>query len=701
MMLPWLCGYDHGIAYRVNLKNMKTQSPMPSSHFSLFKRFLALTMVLACNTSSYALESDTNSALSEEDFLGDIPIVLTATRLAQPITEAPAAITIIDREMIHASGAREIADLFRMVPGFVVSRDSGHQPIVSYHGLTDEYAVRMQVLIDGRSVYSPLFGGVVWANLPLAMDNIERIEVIRGPNSASYGSNSFLSVINIITRHASETTGTFIRGTRGSNIVKDVYARYGDTTGDLDYRVTVGINNDNGFEARDDDRRMKTARFRADYHLTANDSLMFQTGITRGVREIDSKSLGIYEDRDIRINFEQLRWNRQINNNDALSLQFFHTVEDITDIFDVTLPPAIHVVRDNSTRSERFDVELQHTKQIHETARTVWGLGLRQDSAKGLQIFGTDPATGYTGNQPYFYNQVARIFSNVEWRVRNNITLNLGAMWEQSDLADQEFSPRMSINYSITPEHSIRYIASRATRTPSLSEARGNNRIPVENWPVAPTNFAAVPWVGNENLEPAEITSYELGYHASLVRKKLSFDLKLFREDLRGLITLDENSIPNPDDPWLEEYEIYANATDAHIHGAEANLEFFPMHDTRVVVSRSYTKIKSQNPNVPSQQLAESAPKHITSILAINRFTGGQTGSIMYYRVSDSNGLGSGKPLEGYAHVNLRLAFPFKWTGMSAELAFIVQNATGDYLDWRKDNTAETQHYITVSAQWN
>jgi iron complex outermembrane receptor protein len=140
--------------------------------------------------------------LTEEQYFSDIPIVLTATRLAQPATEAPAAITVIDREMIKASGAREIADLLRLAPGFVVSHENGYTPIVMYHGLSDEYARRMQVLIDGRSVYAPSGGGVEWTNLPLTVDDIERIEVIRGPNAASYGSNSFLSIINIITLHS-------------------------------------------------------------------------------------------------------------------------------------------------------------------------------------------------------------------------------------------------------------------------------------------------------------------------------------------------------------------------------------------------------------------------------------------------------------------------------------------------------------------
>lgn len=227
---------------------MKISQHLSTAQLFLLLAFIVLTISSVNFSSAYAMKPASDVSLSEEDFLAEIPMVLTATRLAQPITEAPAAITIIDREMIRASGAREIADLFRMVPGFVVNHDSGHTPIVSYHGLSNEYVARMQVLIDGRSVYSPVYGGADWTNLPLAIDDIERVEVIRGPNSASYGSNSFLSVINIITQHAAETTGTFVRGTRGSNGVKDIYARYGNTTGDLDYRVTAGINNENGFE---------------------------------------------------------------------------------------------------------------------------------------------------------------------------------------------------------------------------------------------------------------------------------------------------------------------------------------------------------------------------------------------------------------------------------------------------------------------
>jgi iron complex outermembrane receptor protein len=646
------------------------------------------------------------TTLSEEDFLAEIPVVLTATRLAQPLTEAPAATTIIDRQMIKASGARDIADLFRLVPGFIVNHDSGHVPIVSYHGLSDEFVKRLQVLVDGRSVYSPIFGGPDWSNLPLTIDDIARIEVIRGPNAASYGSNSFLSVINIITLHAAETTGFFARKNRGDDGVDDSTLRYGNTTGDLDYRLTLGLNKDDGFDGRDDSRDIGTARFRADYQLTAADTLLFQLGRTRGSKQIDSISLNATEDRDIRVDFEQLRWQRQIGSRDEISLQFFHTIEDNDEIFDVTLPIA-HVIRDSSTHAERFDIEAQHTKQINDMTRLVWGLSARQDTAKGPQIFGTDPAVGYTGSKDSFDNQLYRVFANLEWRIKADLTANVGTMWEKSDLADAQFSPRVGLNYLFSPQQSVRVIVSKATRSPSLNETYSDFRVPFFDTPFPvctsgpPCDVITRVWVGNENLKPERIIAYELGYHANLLKRNVGIDLKYYQEKLRDLIVFDQNAIPNPTDPILGEYLIYDNLTDANINGIEASVELQPRAETRLIMSHSYTEIDSKNPNISSSKLAKSGPAHTTSMLLINQFADGITGSINYFRASESNGLGSGDPLPGYRRLDVRVGVPFQWHSLHGELSFIAQNIADAYLDWRSDNKAERLHYISLSAQWD
>ena len=189
------------------------------------------------------------AALSEDDFLSQLPIVLSATRLSQALSDTPAAMTLIDREMIRDSGAWDIADLFRLVPGMYVAYNVDKEvvpgSVVSYHGLADPYAKRMQIQIDGRSVYTPLFGGPIWSNIPLALDDIERVEVVRGPSAATYGANSFLGVINIITRHPSETQGTLVSLSTGK-LGNDATLRYGGKSEQADYRLTVQRRDDNG-----------------------------------------------------------------------------------------------------------------------------------------------------------------------------------------------------------------------------------------------------------------------------------------------------------------------------------------------------------------------------------------------------------------------------------------------------------------------
>ena len=165
---------------------------------------------------------------SEQDYLRELPVVLSASRLSQPISETPNAMTVIDRDMIVASGARNIADVFKLVPSMYVGYENGHTPIVSYRGITDGYARRMQVLVDGRSISLPIFGQVDWAELPVDIGDIDRIEVVRGPSAASHGSNSVQGVINILTRQASGVPGVQASVSKGDAGVSDVSARFGE-----------------------------------------------------------------------------------------------------------------------------------------------------------------------------------------------------------------------------------------------------------------------------------------------------------------------------------------------------------------------------------------------------------------------------------------------------------------------------------------
>jgi iron complex outermembrane receptor protein len=294
--------------------------------------------------------ADGQELLAENAYLGEVPVVLTVSRLAQPQDEAPAAVTVIDRQMIKDSGAWELADVFRLVPGMYVAYHASSayttNSAVSYHGLSDAYSRRMQVLVDGRSVYSPLFGGVLWSDIPLALDDIERIEVIRGPNSAMYGANSFLGIINIITRHSTEEQGTFLSVSKGTGRSEGV-ARHGGRIGDLSYRVTASLRNDDGLDERvvnpiqnnntwgynkTDDKKIRLLTFRADYRASPVDEVEFQFGYNGGDRQEGLVSDAFYPRwKSVDNHFELLRWRSQLGVGNELSLQFYHSYEGSKD----------------------------------------------------------------------------------------------------------------------------------------------------------------------------------------------------------------------------------------------------------------------------------------------------------------------------------------------------------------------------------
>jgi iron complex outermembrane receptor protein len=187
-----------------------------------------------------------NARSADEDaYFSELPIVASVSRLPQKLADAPAAVTVVDRDMIKASGARDLNDIFRLVPGFQTYPNNTEAARATYHGLGDgDYAPRVQVLIDGRSMLSPLFGsGVNWATLPVALEDIERIEVVRGTNAVSYGSNAFLGVINIITVDPALVRGTSvsnygnqmsvtIRSGRAARLVRSGFSHYRHQNGD-------------------------------------------------------------------------------------------------------------------------------------------------------------------------------------------------------------------------------------------------------------------------------------------------------------------------------------------------------------------------------------------------------------------------------------------------------------------------------------
>ncbi|MCY0964457.1 TonB-dependent receptor plug domain-containing protein [Parathalassolituus penaei] len=262
-----------------------------------------------------------------------MPEVLTATRLRQPRSEVPASMTIIEAEQIEAWGVRTLPELMRFVPGmFVGHGDDENNPAVVYHASSPNVMRRLQVLVDGRSVYRAGIASVVWDDIPVALEDIQRIEVTRGPNSASWGANSFLGVINIVTRHPADTAGTRLRYRTGSQGVDDGFVSHSWQNAGTAWRVSGSVQADDGFDGansknssddqRRDSRRHGFVNFSRQQWLDNGWQWESQGAVKRGHTDIRKESYDLDPpDQDTDQAFIWNRLSREFNADHSLSVQ--------------------------------------------------------------------------------------------------------------------------------------------------------------------------------------------------------------------------------------------------------------------------------------------------------------------------------------------------------------------------------------------
>ncbi|MBQ0752925.1 MAG: TonB-dependent receptor [Gammaproteobacteria bacterium] len=308
------------------------------------QKLLGLLAAVALAQSAAAAESLSfdGDALRMSDAA---PVVLTPARLRQPQSQAPASVTVIDRELIEASGAREIYQLMQLVPGMAALKVDGNIPTVSYHGTQARDVRRMLVMIDGRSQYKPGLARVLWNDLPIEIEDIERIEVTRGPASAAYGANAFQGVINIITRHPDDVVGTTLAARQGNNGVRDwrvTTAAHGDGKS---VRLTVAEKSDDGYDGTyyDDDplvmrdvamrdaKRIKNINLRSAFDLGSDDTLEFlaggsESGLQRLTEDSDFyEVLEVYDapDEHAEQAFAQMIWNHRFSAKHELKVQAY------------------------------------------------------------------------------------------------------------------------------------------------------------------------------------------------------------------------------------------------------------------------------------------------------------------------------------------------------------------------------------------
>ena len=659
-----------------------------------------------------------SSALADEDlFFADLPVVGSVSRLQQRLADAPASVTVIDREMIRASGIRSLNDIFRLVPGFQTFAHSDAPARVTYHGITDDndFSPRVQVLIDGRSLHSPLFrGGMNWGLVPVALEDIERIEVVRGSNTVSYGTNAFLGVVNIITVDPSLVTGASISASKGNQGVSDYTVRGGGKLGETgNFRLTYQEIGDNGLDDSYNWRdRYLNRRFdaRLDYQLTASDALELNFGKVEGRfyrGRLDLEATPVMPEigdplRDLEESsvWLQTRWLRNLSADSDFSLRYTYSKDKGDDTYiNPELAPGFQTVNESGDWGQRHELEAIHHFSPTDSTRLVSGASWRRDemsSATMLRDRGT------------VRRQVWRAFANGEWKPVGWLTANLGASNEYDTLAGNNISPRGSLAFHLTPENTVRVGYSQAWRSSNLIGYYAN----MHQGPEMHRNDQ----IGNPNLPTERLDSWELAYLGDWRNWKMSLDVRHFREKVTDRITLlRPGPRSNPVTPRSEQ-----DVQDIDIEGYEFQWKWSPLDTTRILLNHANIKIDSQLSDngrriaaIPGSNLhsgplstvdlyfelaSNSAPRRSSSVMLMQKLPYGLDFSLTRYWV-DAMKWTRNTDVGKYHRTDVRLAYRFTVARQRGEIAYTVQSLGGDHDEQRGAGSEPTRRTVG-RRQW-
>ena len=433
----------------------------------------------AMATDPAALKSSEGLARMSIEELADIEITSVSKR-AELLSDAPAAVFVITREDIRRSGATSIPEMLRLAPNLQVARVDASQYAITTRGFNSTTANKLQGLIDGRSVYTPLFSGVFWDVQDVA--NIERIEVVSGPGGALWGSNAVNGVINIITRDSQDTLGFGLALGAGTD-ERNGAVRYGGRLNeDTTYRLNAkGFSRENTVNASgasvNDSWRKEQVAFRLDWDRSG-DSLMLEGSAYDG--SIDQ---AVNNDKTISGAHLLARWNRKLAEGAALQVQANY--DRTKRVYPGTFGEALDV----------YDIDLQHSFQWGGKHNLVWGAGYRlsRDDVANSAGLAFLPAKRDLA--------LANVFVQDSVPLQDNLNLSLSAKLEHNDYTGLEFQPSARLAWKL-PDRSLLWSSvSRVVRTPS--------RLDVDLFaPAAPPFLLA----GGPNFRSEKLTAYELGY---------------------------------------------------------------------------------------------------------------------------------------------------------------------------------------------
>ncbi len=612
--------------------------------------------------------------VSEQDYFGELPVVLSVTRLAQPLNEVPGSVTVIDRELIRRSGAREVAEVLRVVPGFLLTYRNGGNPQASYHAAMDVYGSRMQVYVDGRSLYSSFYLGDTHVALRgIVLEDVERIEVLRGSNSASYGANAFLGVVNIVTRNAADTRGAMLSLTGGDAGVEDATVRYGWGGERASFRLTAARRKDQGLTNVIDDNRMARLQFRADLTPTAADEIMLQVGVGELWRG-EGAGTGGNPFRDIGnedAHFS-LRWQRQLAPDEQVQMHLIHERERPIDRF-IAVQGAIRAVADASGRSQRTELGLQHSLRLDQALRVAWGGEWRHEAASSQGLYFTPDTISM---------HQWRAFGSLEWRPHPQWLFQASGMHEGHSYTGSTLSPRLTANFHLLPEHTLRAGVTRSVRAPTFYELRGDTRFYST---AAPSTQVAWTFLSSGRVKPETLITHEVGYLGRFRDLGLTLDVRAFLERMNDRIWFAARRVGafTPNDA--------VNRPGPHIHGFEYQADWRPFAATRLMLAEAHTRIKRGD----SSETRE-APYRNSTLTWLQQLPGMYELSAIYTTASSYQWAGGGETINKPRRFDLRLGKTFALGATRGELSITAQGVDGGHSVYKVSQRFDRRSFATL-----
>lgn len=469
-----------------------------SSHVKLaYSHIFSLVLVVTVGLSS---ESKAERVDSADVF--DLEL-FSLSKHKEDSFDAPAAVHIITSEDIRRSGATTLPEVLRLAPGLQVAQQGAHKWVVGSRGFDFQFTNGLLVLVDGRTIYTPQFSGVFWDDHDVLLENIDKIEVIRGPGATVWGANAFNGVINIITKSAASTQGNSVMGSIGTNDNQSFSVRHGGKLSeDGFYRIFAkrslwgSFDAPNGTDANDSWENSEVG-FRTDWNAQKNDKFTVQGNLKEGQSSNYFANLPTLSTPFVEYNPRAhkfrgantiAKWDHEISPDSKTSTQFFYDyIADHTGI----------VNRDGTT----LDVDFQHVVDANPINQITWGLGYRYI----IDNVSTDDVL-LTYRVHDRRNSLYSTFLQDKIRlVPDKLYLTVGSKLEHNDYTGFEMEPSAKLAYYPDDKQTIWSSVTRAVRTPSRGEYDSTPRL-------VGTSTGYIARVSDPSYTSEKLIAYELGY---------------------------------------------------------------------------------------------------------------------------------------------------------------------------------------------